>query len=137
IHFVGAQFMLAFLREANTSRSVIDIFNDLWEVLGPETFRRLFQVILTDNGSEFSNPLAIELSQTGEERTRILYCDPGAPWPKGAAENNLPFLRRTLPTGSSFDHLTQQAARLVTDHVTCYARSYLGDQPPYAVFSSF
>lgn len=59
IHFVDTSFMLAFLREANTSKSVIDIFNYLDKTLGKDLFNQLFPVILTDNGSEFSNPKAI------------------------------------------------------------------------------
>lgn len=60
IHFVETSFMLAFLRDANTSASVIQIINLLDQTLGSKTFDRLFPVILTDNGSEFSNPKAIE-----------------------------------------------------------------------------
>ena len=52
--------MLAFLRDANTSKSVTDIFESLHQTLGHELFKKLFPVILTDNGSEFSNPKAIE-----------------------------------------------------------------------------
>ncbi len=60
IHFVESSLMLAFLREANTSKSVIDVYNLLEDKLGEELFQKLFPVILTDNGSEFSNPKAIE-----------------------------------------------------------------------------
>ena len=56
IHFVSCSFMIALLRDANTSRSVIDCFDDLYKLLGREDFKKLFPVILTDNGSEFSNP---------------------------------------------------------------------------------
>jgi len=34
LSFVNSSFMLAYLREANTSKSVTDIFQMLWEVLG-------------------------------------------------------------------------------------------------------
>lgn len=53
IHFVECSLMIAFLRDANTSKSVTDIFNGLDILLGKEEFSQLFQVILTDNGSEF------------------------------------------------------------------------------------
>jgi IS30 family transposase len=62
IHFVETSLMLAFLRDANTSKSVTDIFEMLYDKLGKPLFKRLFPVILTDNGSEFSNPKAIEYS---------------------------------------------------------------------------
>lgn len=54
IHFVECSFMLAFLRNANTSKSVTDIFDLLHQTLGHELFKKLFPVILTDNGSELS-----------------------------------------------------------------------------------
>lgn len=62
IHFVETSLMLAFLRDANTSKSVTDIFEMLYDKLGKPLFKKLFPVILTDNGSEFSNPKAIEYS---------------------------------------------------------------------------
>ena len=54
IHFVESSLMLSFLRDANTSASVIEIINLLDEVLGAKTFNSLFPVILTDNGSAVS-----------------------------------------------------------------------------------
>jgi IS30 family transposase len=48
--FVNSSFMLAYLRDANTSKSVTDIFQMLWEVLGKKDFKELFPVFLTDNG---------------------------------------------------------------------------------------
>ena len=79
IHFVESSFMLAFLREANTSKSVIDIFETLYKTLGKDLFKKLFPVILTDNGSEFSNPKAIEYSteKLKQLRTKVFYCDAG------------------------------------------------------------
>lgn len=61
--------MLAFLRDANASKSVTDIYDVLYQTLGQEIFKKLFPVILTDNGSEFSNPKAIEY---GKERFKSL-----------------------------------------------------------------
>jgi len=59
IHFVNTSLMLAFLRNANTSRSVTDIWDLLYQALGHTDFEKLCPVILTDNGSKFSNPKAI------------------------------------------------------------------------------
>lgn len=50
IHFVDCSLMLAFLRDANTSKSVTDIFNQFDKELGKDTLSRLFPIILTDNG---------------------------------------------------------------------------------------
>ena len=50
--------MLAFLRDANTSASVIALINLLDEALGAKAFSRLFPVILTDNGNKLLNVFA-------------------------------------------------------------------------------
>lgn len=70
--------MLAFLRDRNDAQSVIDIFNYLEELFGVETFKKLFPVILTDNGSEFSNPNKIEFNMNSEDWwTKIFYYELG------------------------------------------------------------
>lgn len=137
LHFVQTQFMIAFLRDANTSQSVIDVFETLYLELSSDIFRNLFSVCLTDNGSEFTNPRALEFDQQADQRTRIFYCDPGSPQQKGAIENNHAFIRRILPKGSSFDHLTQEKVNLIMNHINSYSRKNLGDQSPYQVFTSF
>lgn len=136
LHFVVPQLMLAFIREANTSQSVIDIFNTLYETLQPEVFNRLFQVVLGDNSSEFSNPSAIEVDHHGNSRTRVFYCDPSAPYQKGAIENNHTLLRRIIPKGTSLDAYTQEDINLMMNHVNSYTRQNLGDKAPYEVFAA-
>jgi len=135
IHFTNFQFMLAFLRDANTSQSVIDIFNGLEQMLSYEMFLTLFPVILTDNGSEFSNPLAIEFNNLGQQRTHVFYCDPSAPYQKGAVENNHEFIRRIIPKGKSFDAYTQDDINLMLSHINSYGRKKLNNQSPTLVFS--
>lgn len=136
LHFTIPQLMLAFIRDSNTSQSVIDIFNRIYLNLSPATFCGLFQVILVDNGSEFSNPSAIETNLQGRPRTRIFYCDPQAPYQKGAAENNHTLIRRIIPKGSSLDHFTQEDITLMMNHINSYGRPNLGDKTPHEVFAS-
>lgn len=137
IHFVDTSLMLAFIRDANTSQSVIDIFNTLEDDIGNETFKRLFPVILTDNGSEFSNPKAIEYGaeKYGRLRTRIFYCDAGRPYQKGAIEVNHELIRRVLPKGTSFNHLEQGDISLMMNHINSYKRKKLNNRSPYETFS--
>jgi IS30 family transposase len=135
--------MLAYLRDANTSRSVTDIFQMLWEVLGKKSFMELFPVILTDNGSEFSDPVAIEfgseVSRSDEEnsrRTHLFYCNPSSPFEKGAIENNHEFIRRILPKGTSFDDLMQEGdIQLMLNHINSYKRKKLSNKSPYEMFA--
>ena len=137
IHFVKCEFMLAFIREHNTAASVCDVFEKLYLELRPDVFMKLFPVLLADNGSEFSDPARIETDRQGNQRTRLFYCDPSAPYQKGAIENNHEFIRRILPKGTSFDSLTQQNINLMMNHINSYARKNLGNKSPYETFRYF
>lgn len=139
IHFVETSLMIAFIREANTSQSVIDIFNALDRQLGRERFCELFPVILTDNGSEFSNPRAIERSpaQYDSTRTHLFYCDAGSPFQKGAIEVNHALIRRILPKGTSLNHLEQEDINRMMDHINSYKRKKLNNRSPYETFSFY
>ena len=114
IHFVNCSFMLAFIREHNDAQSVINIFNMIENKFGIELFKKLFPVIFTDNGSEFSNQIEIEFNMnTGELRTQIFYCESGRPDQKDACEVNHEMIRRILPKGTSLDNLTQEDINLM------------------------
>ncbi len=135
IHFVQQELQLAFLRRANDSRSVIDIFEKLYLELGPDIFMDLFPVLLADNGSEFSNPGAVEFDRQGNRRTRMFYCDPSAPYQKGNCENNHEMIRRCIPKGIDFGQYTQEQITLIMSHINSYARPNLGNKSPYDVFA--
>ena len=135
LQFVRPGFMLAFLRDRNDSQSVIDVFGRLWTLAGADRFRRLFPVLLTDNGSEFSNPKALELDPAGQRRTRVFYCDPRATNQKSRIERNHEFIRMVLPKGSSFDHLSQADVDTLMSHVNSYSRPSLQDKSPCDLFA--
>lgn len=137
IHFVNCSFMLAFIREHNDAQSVIDIFNNLQDILGIDKFKELFILILTDNGSEFSNPTEIEFDlNTGEKRTQIFYCHQSSPFEKGSCEVNHELLRRIFPKGTSFDKLNQNDINLIMSHINSYKRKKLNNVSPYNLFST-
>lgn len=135
LHFTVPQLMLAFIRDANTSQSVIDIINQLYLELRPDIFCDLFKVSLADNGSEFSNPKVIEFDLQGNRRTHVFYCNPSAAYQKGAIENNHEFIRRNIPKGQSLDGYTQEDINLMMNHINSYRRKNLGDKSPYEIFS--
>lgn len=135
LSFPDCSFMLAFLRNRNSSQSVIDIFNNLYGMLGLSDFSKLFPVILTDNGSEFSNPSAIEWAPDGSRRTSLFYCNPFSPFQKPHVEVNHELIRRILPKSSSFDSLSQSDINLVMNHINSYKRKKLNNRAPFEVFS--
>ena len=143
-------FMLAFLIDAKTSECVLGggdaVVATLRERYGEdgwrEVFARLFPVILTDNGTEFSNPARIESDADGGRLTFVFYCNAYASCQKAHAERNHEFIRLVLPKGgaytepTSFDGLTQDDVSLMMSHVNSYVRKGLGNKTPYDLFAA-
>ena len=135
IYFRNSSLMLAFIRDTNTARTVTEIFEQLYILLGNDTFTSLFQVILTDRGSEFTNPLVIEFNKNNERRTHIFYCDPQRSDQKGGCEVTHEMIRRILPKGTSFDELVQDDINLMMSHINSYNRKKLNNQSAHQLFS--
>lgn len=136
IHFVDTSFMLMFIRDANDSKSVTDCFEMIYKAIEKEHYMKLFPVLLTDNGSEFSNPDKIERIYDGEKLTSVFYCHPYAAYQKPEVENNHELIRRVIPKGKSMDAFNQQDITLLMSHVNSYVRKKLNDQSPFDAFSS-
>ena len=132
--FPKSELMLAFLCDFHTAACVQFWIEAIYEALGTD-FQTLFPIILTDNGSEFSNPVAIETAPDGSTRTRVFYCDPMASWQKPQVERNHEFIRLILPKGSSFDELSQNDIGRVMSHINSYSRPSLGDKSPFQIFA--
>lgn len=98
--------MLLFLMPDGKAESVKRVFDYLEAGLGLDVFRRLFPVILTDNGSEFKHVDGLEYSDELEYRTGIFYCDPMASWQKPHIEKNHEFIRHAIPKGKSLSCYT-------------------------------
>lgn len=132
--FPQSELMIAFLCDCHTAACIQSKIDYLYEGLG-DLFPTLFPIILTDNGSEFSNPGAIETAPDGSSRTKVFYCDPMASWQKPHVERNHEMIRLIRPKGSSFNDLTQQKVGFMMSHINSYARPSLGDRSPFEVFA--
>lgn len=135
IHFVKQDLQLAFLRSSNDSQSVIDIFEKLYLQMRPDIFIEVFPLFLADNGSEFSNPAAIEYDKQGNPRSKLFYCNANAPYEKPNCENNHEMIRRIIPKGVDLGQYTQDQIDLMMSHINSYARKSLGNKSPYEVFA--
>ena len=125
-------FMLIYLMPYKKSVYVNEIFNDLKALLGIDEFKRLFEVILTDNGTEFSDPESIEFDMnTGEKICSLFYCDTNCSWQKGSIEKNHEYIRYILPKGTSFASLTQDDCFLIASHINSTPRLSLNNHSPY------
>ena len=137
VFFRNSNLMLAFLRDRNSARSVTEVFEWLYETLGHEQYFRLFPIILTDRGSEFTDPVSIECTKFGEIRSRVFYRDPQRSDQKGGCEVTHEFIRRVLPKGTSFDHLQQSDILRMMSHINSYTRKKLNNQSAHRLFSFF
>ena len=127
--------MLLFLMPDGTADSVKQVFNYLEHGLGTEVFRRLFPVILTDNGSEFKRPFELEYNEDMVPRTSIYYCDPMASWQKPHIEKNHEFIRYVIPRGKSLNPYTDEDITLLMNNINSIKRQSLGNKSPYELIA--
>ena len=132
ILFRKYNFMLIYLLPYKKSKYVSAVFNILKKRLGVDEFKRLFEVILTDNGTEFSDPESIEFNiETGEKLVNLFYCDPNCSWQKGSIEKNHEYIRYILPKGTSLAVLSQNDCYLIASHINSIPRLSLNNVSPY------
>ena len=135
--FRNYNFMLIFLMENKTMECVEKVFINIRKTIGNQEFKRLFEIILTDNGSEFFNPISIEADyETGEILVNVFYCDPSASYQKGSIEKNHEYIRYVIPKGNSFNHLTQEDCNLLASHINSTSRIILNNKTPYETITT-
>ena len=132
ILFRESKFMFMYLLEHKNMECVEQAFKDIRKKMGLELYTKLFEVILTDNGSEFFNPMSIE-KENDEVVSHIFYCDPGASWQKGAIEKNHEYIRYILPKKTSFNNLTEKQVNRIKSHINSVSRDSLNGRCPYDV----
>lgn len=136
LYFRNSKLMLMFLIDKYKPASVTTIFNNLKNKLGNEKFKELFEIILTDNGWEFSKPDELEINhKTGEKLINIFYCDPYSSWQKGGIERNHEFIRYIIPKGITFDKLTDKNIIDMMNNINNVTRKSLNNNSPYVLFN--
>ena len=131
--FKREKLFLAFIMNRCTKGAVKIVFDRLEKKIGTYEFLSLFNIILTDRGSEFGDPKSLETGINDIERTSIYYCDPMRSGQKGGVENVHTMLRMILPKRTNFEFLTQWDVNLIVDHINSTPRESLGGRTPYDV----
>ena len=133
----ACRVQLPLLMPSRTKASTVAALDGVERALGLEGFRRLFGLVLTDNGCEFEDAGGIERSCTreGERRCRVYYCDPMQSQQKGACERNHVEIRKMLPKGRgiSFDDLDEVDSWFVGSNVNSEPRPSLMGLSPLAM----
>lgn len=133
--FENTGFMIGILHQEKTAASMSDALNKLQDKLTSEEYEKLFSLILSDRGTEFSRPVQFEVNkETGEIKGKIFYCDPQHPSQKPHVENNHILIRYILPKKTSLKFLTQEKLDIMFSHINSTPRTTLGGKTPYEVF---
>lgn len=123
------RFQLALLMPDKTAASTESAL-DMLERAAPRAFARLFPLLLTDNGAEFSDCAAIERSalDPAARRCSVYYCDARQSQQKGGCERNHVEVRKILPKGRgiSFDRLGGRDCAVLMSHLNSEPRPSLG-----------
>jgi len=123
-------FQFGILLENHTSQCVVDALNWI-ESICEGRFRKLFSVILTDRGHEFSDIYGMETGLNNKRRCRIYYCDPQRPDQKPHCERLHVDVRKVLPKRlTSLDALSAWDIATVFSHVNSIPRPSLGGVAP-------
>ena len=133
LFFTKEKLFLAFLMNRCTKGAVRLVFDRLEKRMGTYEFASVFEYILTDRGSEFGDPDALETGVNGIQRSSIYYCDPMQSGQKGGLEQAHTMLRMILPKGTCFEFLTQWDINLIVNHINSTPRESLGGRTPYSV----
>ena len=132
--FQDNSVMLLFLMPDGTGASVKRAFDYLERGLGLERFQRLFPVILTDNGTEFKNVGALELTEDFQDRTKLFFCDPMASWQKGSIENVHLLLREICPKEcdlKAIGVIDQYACNIISSNIDSYLKEKLNGKSSF------
>lgn len=137
LYFRNSKLMLMFLIDKYKTKAVSDIFKELRKQLGCELFKKIFEIVLTDNGWEFSKPDEIEFDyDTGEKLINIFYCNPYSSWEKGGIERNHEFIRYIIPKGITFDQLTNKNIIDMMNNINSVRRKSMEYKTPYELFKN-
>lgn len=135
LYFRKSKLMLMFLIKKYKPDEVTHVFKCIHKIFGDEMFKKMFEVILTDNGWEFSKPGDIEVDkETDEHLINIFYTDSYSSWQKGSIERNHEFIRYIIPKGITFDNLTQKNVIDMMNNINNVKRKTLDYQTPFELF---
>lgn len=139
IHFTNCDFMIGLLLENKTAAEAASKITALKQRLLKSGFEfgNIIPVLLTDNGGEFSLVDAFEKDPFGNLETHLFFCEPMSPSEKPEIEKNHTMLRDILPSGSSFDNLTQEDVNKVFSHVNAVKRKQFNGKSAYDMFTFF
>ena len=123
-----SSFMIGIYHDEKTAQEMLSGVRTIRNWLGSTRFKKYFNVILTDRGSEFTK--AEEIERLG---VRIFYCDPMRSSQKAEVEKNHTLLRYICPKETDLRQLglrSQKDLNLIFSHINSYRRIHKFNKTP-------
>lgn len=140
LYMRASHLQLALLLADKTRDEVADALEMLSAAVGgAEALAAMCSPVLTDNGPEFADELALAsaLGERAGGSPRLYYCDVRASQQKGGCEKNHSELRQILPKGMfRFDALEPRDCAVAMSHVNSSPRRSLCGMTPIAMFKA-
>lgn len=129
---VETNFMIIRLLYKKNIECVNKEFTKLKNDLSIDIYSKSIDIILTDNGSEFFDPIHMEYDyETGEKLLSVYYCHPNSLEEKAELECNHKYIRYYLPKQTTFENLTCDQIKDIEDNINNIPREFFGRKTPY------
>ena len=126
------KFMFIRLLDKKNVACVNKEIDKLKDILGIKLFSKVFRIILTDNGTEFFDPMHIEINyENGNKICNVFYCKPYSSFQKPNIEHNHEYIRRVFPKGESFNDLTEKQVQKLETIINNIPRDKFNGKSPY------
>lgn len=134
LEIVEISFMFIFKLNRKTFEETLKKLQEFENNITSETFNKIMEILLTDNGSEFKNlSTIIEIFPN----INIFYCHPYSSFEKGNIENNHEFIRRVIPKNISLKPYTQEDYNLLSSHINSLYRRKLDGKCPFDLINDY
>ena len=130
------QFIFIFKIKNKYPTSVAKVFDWIEKRIGHKNFKRLFGILLADQGSEFLNHEIITKSiyDSYTRRCKIFYCEAGKPYQKGNVENIHRILRRYIPKGVDLSNYSQDDINFIVSNINSLYKPKYKNKSPIELF---
>ena len=131
--FIKTGLLVGVYHDTKTAEDMVNGVESLYTALGTEVFAKYCAILLTDRGSEFSDPDHMEMSNDGLQRTHVFFCNPLSAGQKGSLENKHRELRYILPKDTDLRDLglvDQDSLNTAISHVDSAPVKFLGGKSP-------
>lgn len=128
------QFVCLYIIKKPDNDKVLEIIDQIETELGIDDFCKLFEAVLTDRDSKFSDIKKFEINESGIKRTSLFFCDSGASNQKPNIENINSQLRLYIDKKADISDATQEQCYELSSHLNSRLLGSLGASSPIDAF---